>query len=249
MKTMIQDYFYNTWIQTTGEGWTRRQVFAAYIYGLFFTAAVVAYPFVENLQWNWIQLTAMALVAWDLGTGVLGYNHRAIKVRQSGEEKRLHYFHHNLQHIHPLLLIFFQNEMILLALTVYWFVSFFMYVEFLETNPETGKRKLGERGEKIVIAFEVILAIVLVVLSFHVHNVPDNYRIFGIMVYGMMPVLTLILINLPVAFQRTSSIMMVASLVVVSMFMNIPEGFGWVIPVYYLKLLAGFSAREEFLAG
>jgi len=32
-----------------------------------------------------------------------------------------------------------------------------------------------------------------------------------------------------------------------AMFMTIPEGYLWFIPVYYLKLLTGFTAREELI--
>ncbi|MCP4136190.1 MAG: hypothetical protein GY754_34785 [bacterium] len=248
MLNKILTYFYDSWVRTTGKEWTGKQVLVSYIFSVLFAGAIVLYSFIANLHWSWIQILAAALISWDLGGGVLGYNHKAIKIRQAGEKSTLHFFHHNLQHIHPLMLIFFNNGPMLLGLSIYWFVSFFLYVEFLEINPETGKRKLSKSGEKIVIAFEIVLAAVLVTLSFVMNNVSPDHRTFGLIVYGALPVLTLILINIPVSFQRTFSMLLVVSMIAISMYMPVPPGFSWLIPVYFLKLLTGFTAKEEVLS-
>ena len=239
------NYFYNSWIQTTGKGWTGKQVFVGYIFSIIFALAVVFYSFFANLHWTWIQIFAIALIAWDLGGGVLGYNHKSIKIRQSKEKSKLHFFHHNLQHIHPLILIFFNNDMILLGLTVYWFLTFLFYVELLEVNPDTATRRLLKKGEQLTIVFEVIVAVIIVVLSFLIDNVSAEFRTFGIITYGSLPILTIFLIYIPISFQRTISISMVMTMIIISMYIKIPNGFIWFYPVYYLKLLTGFTAKEE----
>ncbi len=244
-RNRFADFFHKSWIQTAGEGWTRQQISVSYVYSIVFAIIIIFYSFFSDLNWNWAQMLATFMIAWDLGGGVLGYNHRAIKVRQSKETGRFHFFHHNLQHIHPLLLIFFQNKTVLLILLGYWFLTFLLYVEFLEITTDTGKRKLSRTGEKIVIGFEIVIAVMVTILSFTLDNLSSEYRIFGLICYWALPVLTLLLINTTSAFQRTTSIMMVVSMILIGMFITIPEGYLWFIPVYYLKLLTGFTAKEE----
>lgn len=244
MIKKAMDYFYDSWIQTTGEGWTRKQVFASYCFSVLFALAIVFYSYVENLGWSWAQILAAALIAWDLGGGVLGYNHKSIKLRRLKEKDNMFYFHHNLQHIHPLILIFFNNKFILLGLTIYWFLTFMFYVEFLEVSVKTGERKLNKKGEAITIIIEITVAIFIICLSFFAGDVDSCIRLFGILLYGCLIVMTLVLIKVPVTFQRTISIMMVVIMVVLGMYIYVPLGFGWLIPVYYLKLLTGFTARE-----
>ena len=245
MLNKISQYLYKSWIQTAGEGWTKKQVLFGYFFSVLFAAIVVGYSFFANLQWSWIQILVTAMIAWDLGGGVIGYNHKSIKIRQSKEKGRLHFFHHNLQHIHPLIIIFFYNERILLGVFIYWFITFMFYVELLEISPESGKRKLSSKGEKIVIIIEIIVAIFLVTLSFAVNGVLPEYRTFGLIAYISLPILTIILISLPITFQRTSSIVIVSLMILVSMYIKIPAGFVWLYPVYFLKLLTGFTAKEE----
>jgi len=244
MKNKILRYLYDSWIQTTGKGWTGKQVFFGYLFSIIFALAIVSYSFYANLRWSWIQILIVALLAWDLGGGVIGYNNKSIKIRQSQEKGKLHFFHHNLQHIHPLIIIFFNNPTILLGFTIYWFFTFFLYVEFLEINPETGKRKFSKRAEKLVIAVEIIVAIAIVAVSFAANNVSPECRTFGLVAYASLVFFTIILIKIPVPFQRTLSIAMVVTMVVVSMYITIPAGFIWLYPVYFLKLLAGFTAKE-----
>lgn len=241
----ILNYFYTSWIQTTGKGWTGKQVVTGYLFSLIFAFAIVFYSVFADLHWSSIQLLVTALIAWDLGGGVLGYNHRSIELRHSREKGKLHFFHHNLQHIHPLILIFFNNEKILVALTIYWFLTFLLYVEFLEINADTGKRKLSVKGERLIMAFEVIVAIAIIAISVFSDNVSEDFWIFGIVAYGSLPILTAIIIVCPIPFQRTISISLVVTMIVISMYIVIPNGFLWLYPVYFLKLLTGFTAREE----
>ena len=244
MLARINKYFYESWIQTAGEGWTKKQVAVSYAFSVVFALAVVFYSQFAGLEWSWIQKLAAGLIAWDLGGGVLGYNHRAIKLRQAKEKNNLHYFHHNLQHIHPLMLIFFNNQLILFILTVYWFLTFMLYVEFLEISVQTGQRKIGRSGEIAAVILEVVVALFLIVASYYAKGINSDYRIYGILLYGSLAVMTCVLIKIPVAFQRTASIMMVVIMVVLGMYTFVPQGFEWLIPVYYLKLLTGFTAKE-----
>lgn len=244
MFAKINEYFYESWIQTAGEGWTKKQVAISYAFSVVFALAVVFYSQFTGLEWSLIQKLAAGLIAWDLGGGVLGYNHKAIKLRQAKEKDNLHYFHHNLQHIHPLMLIFFNNELILFILTVYWFLTFMLYVELLEVSVQTGQRKIGRSGEIAAIILEVTVALFLIVTSYYAKGINSDYRIYGILLYGALVVMTYALLKVPIAFQRTASIMMVVTMVVLGMYTFIPQGFEWLIPVYYLKLLTGFTAKE-----
>jgi len=219
----------------------------SYLFSVLFAVSVVLYSFIANLNWSGIQIFAAAWLAWDFGGGVIGYSHKAIKQQVSKKQNNLHFFHHNLVHTHPLILIFFNNEPILFGLTIFSIVSFFLYVELLEVNPKTGIRKITEKGEKTVIIFEIIVATALVIVSFLVENIPYNFQLFGIVVYGSLIIFTIILINIPLSFQRTSSIMFVISMIIVGMFISVPNGFEWFIPVYFLKLLAGYTAKEEII--
>ncbi len=190
-------------------------------------------------------MTAAGLMAWDLCGGVIGYNHIAIKIRSIKEHNVLPPLHHNFQHIHPLMLMFFNNDYWLLSVTLYWFLSFILYVEFLEINPSNGRRKFGERGQKLVIVFEISVAIFLMMISFFVTDIPADYQIFGMTVYAFLIVSTITLINIPLSFQRTIAIIEVVGIVFLGMLLSPPAGFQWLIPVYFLKLLVGFTAKEE----
>ena len=243
MKTLT-NYLYSAWIQTAGEGWTKKQVFVSYLFSAFFAGSVVTYSFVTNLNWSGIQLLTAAWIAWDLGGGVIGYNHKAIKRRTEKEESNLHFYHHNLLHIHPLLLIFFHNPIILLGLTLLHVIGFFAYVELLEVIPETGKRKMGKKGELRVIIAEAAIALTLIILSFLLKSIPHDFQVFGIANYCFLILFTPILMNIPVAFQRAGSIMLALFMILLGMFIHVPNGFEWFIPVYFLKLLTGYTAKE-----
>ena len=240
----LKTYFYESWIQITGQGWTKKQVAVGYAFSILFGMAVAFYGSYANLEWSGLQMIIIGLLAWDLGGGVIGYNHPAIKKRQVLEKGNIHYYHHNLQHIHPLILIFFNNSVVLTILVIYWAITFLVYVELLEISPQTGKRSIEGKGEVIVVGVEVAIAFVLIVLSFILPNVNAQLRLFGVLIYSLLPILTFLLLRVPITFQRTGSIMMVAAMVIVGMYVGIPNGFEWLIPIYYLKLLSGFTAKE-----
>ena len=245
MIAKIKIYFYESWIQITGEGWTEKQVTFGYLFSLLFGIAVAMYPKFTGVEWSSLQMIVVGLLAWDLSGGVVGYNHPAIKKRQLMEKGNLHYYHHNLQHIHPLILIFLNNTPVLTVITIYWAITFVIYVELLEISPQTGKRKIEGKGEGIVVGIEVIVAILLIALSFLLPDVNNHVRVFGVLTYSAIPILTFLLLKIPVTFQRTGAIMMVAAMVVVGMYIGVPNGFEWLIPIYFLKLLSGFTAKEN----
>jgi hypothetical protein len=244
MTGRLLDGIYKSWIRTAGTGWTRRQVLLSLFFSLLFPLIVVAYSFYAHLHWNWIQIVAIALFAWDLSGGAVGYNHASMKARQATESGTIHYFHHNLQHIHPLILIFFAQDWLLLGLTAYWLVTFLLYVELLEVDPATHRRRISGAGERWAVAFESTVAAGLVALAFVVPDAAPGYRVFGIVTYCALPVLTAIVVRTPVESQRTVAIVMLLLVIAASPFLSVPPGFGWIIPVYYLKLLAGFAAKE-----
>lgn len=241
----IRRYFYNSWIQACGEGWTRTQVSASYVFSVLFAGSVILYSYVANLGWSGIQIIAAAWIAWDLGGGLIGYSHQAIKRKTGIETSKLHFYHHNFLHIHPLILIFFQSQAILLGLTLLHIIGFFIYVELLEVDPKTGLRKIGRKGEMGVVILEIGIAIALIALSFWIEDSKHSFQVFGIAIYCLLILTTLILVHIPISFQRTASVMMVAFLIMTGVFLQVPDGFEWFIPVYFLKLLSGYTAKEQ----
>ena len=175
---------------------------------------------------------------------MIGYNHPAIKRRRIQETSNLPVWHHNLQHIHPLFLIFFDNSAWLLGVTAYWFVTFFLYVEFLEIVPATGMRRLSVTAQKRVVGLEVAVALALICMSFVIADVPADFRMFGMVVYGGLVVATVVLIRTPVDFQRTTAVIALVAMIVLGLSLSPPAGFQWLLPVYFLKLLVGFTAKD-----
>jgi len=211
MKNLSR-YFYHSWIQACGEGWTRKQVSASYVFSVLFAGSVILYSYVAGLGWSGIQIFAAAWMAWDLGGGLIGYSHGAIKWKTKAEKNNLHFYHHNFLHIHPLILIFFNHPPILLGLTLFHVIVFFFYVELMEVDRKTGRRKLGRKGEIAVVTVEMLIAIALILTSFLIEDNINHSEVFGIVIYCFMILTTLILVHIPVSFQRTASMMMVASI-------------------------------------
>lgn len=244
----ILRYLFRSWVKTCGEGWTGREVLLGYAFSLLFPAGLLLYAHASGLHWSLLQQAAAALIAWDLSGGAIGYNHPAMKRRRLEERNSLAPFHHNLQHIHPLILIFFTVPHRLLWLTIYWLVTFFLYVEFLEADPATGARRIGRYGQMVVIGAECAVAALLVAQSFHAAGVPGAARIYGIAVYGAMLASTGIVIATPLRLQRTGAMIALIAMLFAALALPAPEGFGWLIPVYFLKLLVGFTAKEAPIA-
>jgi len=240
----ILRYLYNSWLQTCGVGWTAEQVFAGYVFSILLAGGVLLAAYVNRLDWSWVQIAAAGLLAWDLFGGAIGYNHPAMKRRRQ-EMSNLPVWHHNLQHIHPLVLIFFNNSIWLLGVTLYWFITFFLYVEFLEIVPATGKRRLDETAQKWVVGFEIVVALVLISLSFAIADVQAGFRLYGITVYSGLILSTFIIKRTPPVFQRTAGTMALAIMIMIGLFLSPPAGFQWLLPVYFLKLLIGFTAKEN----
>lgn len=238
-------YLYDSWIQTCGVGWTPSQVFVGYLFSVLLALGVLLAAYVNGWGWSWVQIAAAALLAWDLFGGMIGYNHPAMKRRRLQEASDVPVWHNNLQHIHPLILIFFNNPAWLLGVTFYWFATFFLYVEFLEIVPATGRRRLSTTAQKWVIGFEIAVALALIGVSFVVAHVPADFRLYGMVVYGGLVLATFILIRTPLVFQRTTAAIALVSMIVIGLYLSPPAGFQWLLPVYYLKLLVGFTAKEN----
>lgn len=238
-------YFFNSWSQTCGVGWTPWQIIFAHATSVVLTIAVLYSAHANELNWSAVQYLVVALLAWDLLLGVIGYSHSAIKRRRSAESSNLPIWHHNLQHIHPLILIFFDHANLLFGVTAYWFVTFLLYVEFLEVVPATGRRRLSVTAQKWVVGVEVLIALSLVSLSFFVTGVNSNSQVFGITVYGGLIVATAALVHIPTEFQRTIAVVALVTMTVLGLYLSPPAGFDWLVPVYFLKLLVGFTAKES----
>ena len=99
----IARYLLSSWTQTCGVGWTPRQITFAHATAIALTVAVLLAAYANDLDWSWLQYVVAALLARDLLLGVIGYSHSAIKRRRSQESGNLPVWHHNLQHIHPLI--------------------------------------------------------------------------------------------------------------------------------------------------
>jgi hypothetical protein len=234
----------NSWIQTCGVGWTSRQIAVGYAFSVLLALGVVGAAYLQGLGWSWVQATVAGLVAWDLFGGAIGYSHLAMKRRSSREAGSLPVWHHNLQHIHPLILIFFADSLWLGAVAGYWFATFLLYVIFLEVQPATGRRRLGETGQRRVVGVEIAVALALVAASWSVSSVTPEARAYGIVVYAGMVAATAVLLRTPLAFQRTTAIIALAVVLVVVLVVAAPPGFAWLVPIYLIKLLVGYTARE-----
>lgn len=240
----VTRYLHSSWAQTCGVGWSPKQITFSYATSIALTSVVLVAAYANGLSWSWAQYVVAAFLAWDLLLGVIGYSHPAIKRRRDRESSNLPVWHHNLQHIHPLILIYFDQPSLLLAIGAYWFVTFLLYVEFLEVVPATGRRRLGVTAQKWVVGLEAAVSLGLVSMSFVVADVTASFQAFGVTVYGGLIVATAVLTRAPVDFQRTIAVVAVVTMTVVGLFLSPPAGFEWLVPVYFLKLLAGFTARE-----
>ncbi len=240
----VSRYLLNSWAQTCGIGWSLGQILLAHGTAVALTITVLVAAYVNDLDWSWVQYTVAGLLAWDLLLGVIGYSHSAIKRRRDQESSSLPIWHHNLQHIHPLILIYFDQPALLLGITTYWFLSFLLYIEFLEVVPATGQRRLSVSAQKWVVGFEILASLVLVGMSFVV-DVTSNSQVYGISVYVGLVIATSVLIQSPASFQRTVAVISLVTMTVAGLLLSPPAGFEWLVPIYFLKLLVGFTAKDE----
>ncbi|MEO1065345.1 MAG: hypothetical protein AAFZ07_28345 [Actinomycetota bacterium] len=241
----ILRYFFDSWIQTCGPGWTRSQVAIGYAVAAISVPALLVYAAASDLHWSWIQMVAASWIVWDLVGGAIGYSHAAIKRRRAGETSIWPPLHHNLVHTHPLVLVYFESDPWLFGLTVYSMITFFGYVELLEVIPATGRRRIGEAGQRAVVGIEIMVAAALMAVSFFVPAVTTDHRTWGITVYVGLGLLTLAVVATPLPFQRATATIGLVAMVFIGMHLDPPDGFQWLIPVYFLKLLIGFTARED----
>ena len=241
----VTRYLLKSWTQTCGVGWSPKQIAFAYATSIALTVVVLVAAYVNGLNWSWAQYVVAALLAWDLLLGVIGYSHPAIKRRRDRESSNLPVWHHNLQHIHPLILIYFDQPVLLLGIGAYWFVTFLLYVEYLEVVPATGRRRLGVTAQKWVVGIEAAVALGLIGMSFVVVDATASFQVYGVAVYGGLVVATAVLTRAPANFQRTIAVVALVTMTVVSLFLSPPAGFEWLVPVFFLKLLVGFTAREQ----
>lgn len=241
--TALQD----SWVQTCGVGWTPRQIAVGYGFSVLFGVGVVLAAHLAGDGWTWWQAAVAGLLAWDLGGGVVGYNHPAMKRRSAAETSSLPVWHHNLQHIHPLVVVFLSSPAWLAGVASYWLVTFFVYVALLEVVPALGRRRLGPRGQRAAVVVEIGVAAALVGATWIAPDLPATARAWGVTTYLAMAVGTAVVTLVPTEFQRTTAVMCLAAVLVATP--AAPAGFAWLVPVYLLKLLVGFAAREPAAPG
>lgn len=234
-------YFYESWVQACGPGWTPVQVAVGYTGSIVLATAVVLLAHLGGAGWTWWQTAVVAVMSWDLFGGVIGYNNPAMVRRQVQDSVGQGVWHHNFQHVHPLVLIFFANKFALICVAAYWFVTFLLFVELLEPRPKTGAPRLGMRGQRWALRFEILAALGLVTVSWFTPDVSNELRIFGGVVFGLQLLSTLVITRIPFGFRPTVGAICAVTVIVLSQQFTIPLGLVWFVPVYVIKLLIGFT--------
>jgi hypothetical protein len=56
---------------------------------------------------------------------------------------------------------------------------------------------------------------------------------------------TFVPIRTPSAFQRTTAVIVLVTMIVLGLFLSPPMGFEWLLPVYFLTLLVGVTAKDS----
>ena len=234
-------YLYDSWVKTCGVGWTPAQVWLGYAFSVLAAVGVVGAASYRDLHWSPAQMVVAGLLAWDLFGGAVGYNHPARQSRRhQADEPRL-LWQHNLQHIHPLIVMFFADTSVLVAVAAYWFVTFLLYVELLEADPRTSTRRWGDSAQRRVLGFEMVVVLALVVLAGSTAAVDNGSRVYGMVVFGGMVLFTAAVACSPAVFQRTAGVMAMLAMVVIGLYLSPPAGFEWLVPVYFVKLLVGYT--------
>jgi hypothetical protein len=238
-----ESYLYRQWVVLCGPGWSTGEVRFGMAACTVLGVGIALYAWMADWGWSPLQIGVVGLLAWDLAGGAIGYNSTHMKRHRFPEERILPPLHHNLQHIHPLIVALFQTQW-LLWVFLYWLATFFLYAELLEPGAE-GKRKLGPTGEVGVVVVELMVGAVLTAAAFIAEGATPALGAYGATVYFGIALLTVVVHFTPVRMQRT-----VAALCVILMcfasgtLLSIPAGFAWLIPVYGIKLLLGYTARE-----
>jgi hypothetical protein len=238
-----QGFVHRQWVALCGPGWSKGEVWfsmaACTALGMWYAMNA----WVSGYNWTLLQYIVAGLLAWDLVGGAIGYNSTYMKRHRYGDESLLAPIHHNLQHIHPLIVALFHTAW-LPWVSAYWLVTFFLYGEFLEPR-EDGKRKLGAKGELGVVVFELLVAVTLAVTAFTVPGARPAMGFYAVVVYFNLLPLTFIVHHSPVNMQRPVAVLCVIVMCFLSgTFLSIPLGFAWLIPVYYIKLIMGYTAKE-----
>lgn len=123
-------------------------------------------------------------------------------------------------HTHPLVLIYFESDAWLFGLTAYSMLTFFGYVELLEIIPATGRRRIGEAGQRAVVGLEIIVAAALIAVSWFVPAVTADHRTWGITIYAGLAVLTLAVVATPLSFQRATATIGLVTMVFIGMHLD-----------------------------
>jgi hypothetical protein len=54
LQNPVLRYFFESWIQACGNGWTHRQVLVAYLCSVLFAVGLLMYANVMRFDWSWI---------------------------------------------------------------------------------------------------------------------------------------------------------------------------------------------------
>ena len=103
---------------------------------------------------------------------------------------------------------------------------------------------MREAGQKWVIAVEIVIALALIIAAFTLPEIAAESRLYGIFLYGGLPIATFIILRTPLNFQRTTAVIFLVLMIIASLYIAPPVGFEWLLPIYLLKLRVGFTAQE-----
>jgi hypothetical protein len=140
-------------------------------------------------------------------------------------------------HIHPLMVAFFYVDWMLPWLFGYWLVVFILYSELMEPKP-----KVNQRGEIAIIVYQAMVGIGLIVSAFLIEGA---LAVYGLVTFVSLIVLTLVVFSTPVKQQRfVAAIAVVVMCCINGTVLEAPKGFIWLVPVLFIKLILGFTAKD-----
>jgi hypothetical protein len=202
--------------------------------------AGVAFAFYSELAgWGWslTQQFAAGFLVFDLFGGAIAYNSNPSKVDRFGRSDFMDYLPHQTLHIHPIVAAFFYTAWLPWVFGGF-LVLFVLFIVFFEPEPAFGRGTV-----KVLTALLLVFALALIADSFVVEG---GAGLYGATVYLAMLLFSIVVFHLPVRAQS----MVAASIVILMCLLNgavlsVPQGFDWLVPVFFVKLILGFMARTR----
>jgi len=231
------NYLYKQWVSLCGPGWSVGEVWFNFLVATALGILLPFYAYIAGYEWSIWQMIIAGVIIWDLTGGAIGYNTNYLKKKRAGSKSILTPLHHNLVHIHPLMVAFFYVDWMLPWLFGYWLVVFILYSELMEPKP-----KVGRRGEISIIVYQSMVGIGLMASAFLVEGAQ---AVYGLVTFVSMIVLTLVVFFTPLKQQRfAAAIGVVVMCCINGTVIEAPKGFIWLVPVLFIKLILGFTAKD-----